>query len=657
VSRTFLAYIERIKAQPTRPFLLYNSWYDIRTLTDTNLIETIEGFKKYMLEPYDLKLDAFVLDDGWDKYESSWEISPEQFPNGFSNVQKKLQEIDSYLGLWASPWGGYGERRQIRVEWARQNGYEVSGDMLCLAGKKYGEHFRETLSRYQQDYDIRFFKLDGLLTRCNELDHGHLPGLYAQEAEIAQFIKVLKTLRKNNPRVFIDITVGTWLSPWWLMYADIVWMTGADYAYTEDLPTFSARDKAITYRDKVLHDNFLVSQYQFPYSGLMTHGIIKGRLNLLGGENEPLRKFTDNAVIYFSRGVMMWELYITPSILSKAEWDNLAGTIKWAYQNIETLKNTQFILGDPSKGEIYGYLHRGAEQTIITLRNPFLYPQEVRIPASSFVPEKASSNNPLLVQIQYPYRSETIINNSTGDTLRFTLQGNEVLSLKAVPLKENQSPIPVDVPYEIKSIAPKEVEIAFHPQRDFSQVGIYLPRNAKLDLTPSWKLLSRNNNFYQLQWTGNEPSHPKISDTYFGMSGGTFQLTSRVTIPVTSKANQVLLLIESQEKLDTLFASAEIDGQVTPPSIVKDANDRWWWVTLPLNSGTHQIKLQVQRKDGRNFRATFHSILGSTVRYNQAPTLKVKLKRKLPSTSAQLPRFGNEIRFTVPLVNKFTIGE
>ncbi|MBT3750299.1 MAG: hypothetical protein HOG34_15060, partial [Bacteroidetes bacterium] len=35
--------------------------------------------------------------------------------------------------------------------------------------------------------------------------------------------RLIKNLRKQNPEVFINITVGSWPSPFWLQYADCTW--------------------------------------------------------------------------------------------------------------------------------------------------------------------------------------------------------------------------------------------------------------------------------------------------------------------------------------------------------------------------------------------------------------------------------------------------
>ena len=51
---------------PVRPFLLYNTWYDLQNLVmnHDNTLERVLRLAK-LLEPYGLHLDSFVLDDGW----------------------------------------------------------------------------------------------------------------------------------------------------------------------------------------------------------------------------------------------------------------------------------------------------------------------------------------------------------------------------------------------------------------------------------------------------------------------------------------------------------------------------------------------------------------------------------------------------------------
>ena len=76
-----------------------------------------------------------------------------------------------------------------------------------------------------------------------------------------------------------------------------------------------------------------------PVSGLMIHGIIKGRLNFLGGKDESLDSFTNEVMMYFGRGVMMWELYVSPDLLSDNEWNAIASLLNGLKRINSTSKN------------------------------------------------------------------------------------------------------------------------------------------------------------------------------------------------------------------------------------------------------------------------------------------------------------------------------
>ena len=216
-----------------------------------------------------------MLDDGWDNYKSIWAIDTVTLPNKFTPFTNALKSMNTSLGIWASPFGGY-SNRDVRVNWAKENGYETVADFFCFAGTKYKAEFKRKMLDYTRKYNLGYFKWDGFLLSCNQPDHGHLPGVYSTKEYISTFIDMMQSVRKINPDIFINITVGTWLSPWWLKYANAVWMQGEDYAYAEEVPSINPRDKSITYRDAVLYEDFTKQNLIFPTSNLMTHGIIKG---------------------------------------------------------------------------------------------------------------------------------------------------------------------------------------------------------------------------------------------------------------------------------------------------------------------------------------------------------------------------------------------
>ena len=67
--RGFLAYLERERAHPYRPFLHYNSWYDIGYFSkydEKAALNVINTFGEELVVKRGVKLDSFLFDDGWD---------------------------------------------------------------------------------------------------------------------------------------------------------------------------------------------------------------------------------------------------------------------------------------------------------------------------------------------------------------------------------------------------------------------------------------------------------------------------------------------------------------------------------------------------------------------------------------------------------------
>src|SRR5580698_1860735 len=439
VHQQFLDYVAKMRVAPVRPYLLYNSWYDLQRLAmnHDNTLERVPTFQKLLLGKYGLHLDSFVLDDGWDDMHKLWAIDQQRFPGGFTDLTSALKTIDSHLGIWFGPIGGY-DQREVRIAAAKAagNGIEISSDgrYFCTAGKNYSRLFADTLLKYQKDYGINYFKLDGIVFGCNAPDHGHPQGVYSDEATARTFIDLLGKLRAQDPKVFLNITTSIWLSPWWLKYADTVWMGGSDSGYLPSVPTLAPRQSAISYRDSVLYDDFVTHKMQFPISSLMTHGIIKGKANMLGGEKEEIEDFRDEVVHYYSVGNMMYELYISPEILSQEEMDVLGNVTKLAEANAHPLlDNTTMVGGDPAQREPYGYVHSSVQKSIVTLRNPFVRPRTMKLKIdeeNGFQKFEGMQE----VTVVYPYFRVLSPGSNFGDTLTVDLQGYEELVVETWPV-------------------------------------------------------------------------------------------------------------------------------------------------------------------------------------------------------------------------------
>ncbi len=602
VRSAFFTYIRSLRPRKDTPFALYNTWYDIRDFNYTKLITTIHNFKTTLIDKYKLKLDAFVIDDGWDDVHSIWEIDRQKFPQGFSPLVTELKKMHSALGLWISPWNGYDKARTERIEWAKKHGFKLSaGRHLCLGDTAYYKIFKEKVLQYQKEGQLSFYKIDGFLSVCNESDHNHLPGIYSRELLTRRFIEILQALRRQNPDIFIDITVGTWLSPWWLQYADAVWMTGADFGHAEDVPACSERDKAITFRDYTLYKDFVRDHYQFPLSNVMTHGIIKGKLNLLGGKEETLQNWQDNAVMYFARGVMMWELYLSPEILSPQEWDFLAAVMKWAYANTNILRNSRFVGGNPYKRQIYGYVHQSKEEVLLVLRNPFIRPQKITLPLKEIIQSPKSGK--YAVETLYPhyYINRTLINQL--QPLTCELQGYEVRVLRIKPIK-SLPPLPQGI-YLFPVFTDKN-KAAY--QAYFDPAEKMLPKfanqsrlkqlifNGKEINLSAFDTIVRN----ALQRAAlNKPQKAKFQVTFNAATRQKLAGNLRNQLANADSAARLGILVDFNKPVDSLNISLTQNQKAVSAVIKKGAQGLWYWILIPQKCLSPFINFSIQAAEGQ----------------------------------------------------------
>ncbi len=597
VHRWFMRYVAAMRVAPVRPYLLYNTWFDLpeRLMNEAALSRRARQFHRILTQRYHLRLNAFVLDDAWDNYSTLWRVDRGRFPGGFAPLVKALDGVPTRLGLWFGPIGGYSNRR-LRLEAARRLGMEITtnGQFLCLAGRNYSRYFTHTLLDYQRRFHVTYFKLDGIPFGCNDPNHGHPVGIYSREADLRVFRRLLMRLRAQDPRVFINATTSIWLSPWWLKYADTVWMGGSDSGYLPGVPTLQPRESAISYRDSVLYLDFVRHHLQFPMNSLMTHGIIRGRHNLLGGRAEPLGEWENEIVHYFSVGNMMYELYITPALLDRREWDALAAGIGWAEANAHPLlDNSTMVLGDPAKRQAYGFVHASPARTLVMLRNPFVRPQDVSLPlsaANGFLATRAR----LTAETIYPYR------RLLSDPLRF---GGR-LRLRLGPYEERVIELK---PYRAHAllIAGARDEIAAGGAGSV-EATLYAPAGAEraVRLTGVEGATVRQLHFGAPGAAETEPSFRAVQMTAIPASaggaaaGGRVQLRIRLNLPADFTQARLAVLVQPPATRPGLTANAWDNQRPAKLQAVNGGRGRWYWFSLALAPGRHALRLELAMPAG-----------------------------------------------------------
>ncbi|MEO8822670.1 MAG: hypothetical protein ABI366_03775 [Ginsengibacter sp.] len=457
----FFNYLPDVRVAANRPYTLYNSWYDLRSpefpnvepnhvMNEKNILNIIDLFKKNMIDKYGINLDAFVLDDGWDIYESDWKMRTKTFPHGVKPIVDALKPLGATLGIWFGPTGGYSYRMR-RINWMKAHGYETVGStsndaMMDIAGPKYSALFQKRTTDFAKE-GVGYYKWDGIQFSSSEPGSGHAVGYLSRRAAMESMIEKCEAVRAVNPNEYLNITSGTWLSPWWLKYANQIWMQGEDYGYA-DVPSVNERDGAITYKDFVLYDDFRNKDVWFPLSNMMTHGIIKGNLERLGGEDDPLEKFANDAVFYFARGVSMYEMYISPDLLKPEEWEVLRQSLKWAKDRFPVLNKTYMEGGDPTNGETYAYVHFKNDSGIIAARNPLMKPQSITIKLD---PAKGMSDSACSLVLERTYPTHWISPNlyASGATITLPLQGYEAAVYEVYPLKSAKRPLLAGADFEV----------------------------------------------------------------------------------------------------------------------------------------------------------------------------------------------------------------
>jgi len=369
--RDFLTYIERERAHPYRTFLHYNSWYDLGYFTpydEAGALDRINVFGHELHDKRGVVLDSFLFDDGWDNHNSLWQFNS-GFPDGFIQVGKDTEKYGAYPGVWMSPWGGYSKPRQERLAYGKSAGFEIIGDGFALSGPKYYARFRDVCLEMIQNYGVNQFKFDG----TGNVD-SVFPGS-AFDSDFSAAIHLIGELRQVKADIYINLTTGTWPSPFWLRYADSIWRGGEDDSVA-GVGTY--RERWITYRDADTYHRIVELGPLYPLNSLMLHGMIYAQFHKHLNQ-DPGNDFRNEIRSYFGTGTQLQEMYITPSLLTSANWDDLAEAAKWSRANADILKDTHWIGGDPSLLEVYGWASWGPREGILVLRNPSDKPQTISI--------------------------------------------------------------------------------------------------------------------------------------------------------------------------------------------------------------------------------------------------------------------------------------
>jgi hypothetical protein len=418
--------MEDQRAHPYRTFLHYNTWYDLGYFSrydEAGVLDRIQAFGKELIERRGVVLESLLLDDGWDDPSSLWNFNS-GFPEGLARVTADCAKYHFQPGIWLSPWGGYGKPKEERLEYGRKQGYEIEDGGFALSGEKYYARFRDVCLQMISKYRVNQFKIDGT-GNANKVVAGS-----RFDSDFDAAISLIAELRRASPEVYINLTTGTYPSPFWLRFADSIWRGGEDHDF---LGVGSWRQRWITYRDASTFQHTVKGGPLYPLNSLMLHGMIYAQ-HAKNLDRDPSNDFRSEVRSYFGTGTQLQEMYITPELLSQANWDDLADAANWSRRNASTLMDTHWVGGDPAQLEIYGWAAWSPVKGILTLRNPSDREQSIALDIRQIFELPASSPEEYQAVSAWKDRPKgETVSLRAGDRHVFRLAPFEVVTVEAVP--------------------------------------------------------------------------------------------------------------------------------------------------------------------------------------------------------------------------------
>jgi hypothetical protein len=397
-------------------------------------------------------------------------------------------------------------------------------------------------------------------------------------------------MRKNDPSVFINATVGTWASPYFTFYVDSIWRGGVDM---DKAGTGSIRQQWMNYRDKVSQDLLKKNPY-YPLNSLMVHGIVHSRFgqgawnsHLGGTESGPLLDMTDPAKLkdfadevwsYFASGYNLQELYIRPTsdYTTDKMWDILAEASSWAQLNHDVLLDSHFIGGgDPGKGEPYGIASYSTAKSVVMLRNPGNTSQTMNVDVNeAFVlPPGAKTGYRLVNKL----KNEADLHLTAGVPYGITIPANSIVLYEVYP--EGTVVIP-DATADSKAVALDKAVL---------DIG-YANGDSVSQVTKSLILNASGTNGSTITWNSSVPlivsTDGTVTRPSYTSGDATVTLTASISKGAAADTKTFTLKVLKQSDTTPPTSTATLQG---PASV---SSGQTFDVTYALNTVSNNVYAQ-----------------------------------------------------------------
>jgi hypothetical protein len=600
-----------------------------KRVTSGNIHTSAEELKNH-LSAYGMPLEIITIDDGWQNTESIWLEDREKFPEGISNTFRAIQSLGFKNGLWL-PLSG----KMLNIAWGTNHGYEAaSKSYFCLSGSNYNTALTQRLYNLLSCNDIDFFKHDFNYFRCGRYQHGHFAGkLRSIENNVDTFLTILRYEAALNSNLFIAITSGIWPSPWWLRYADTIWMGGKDHDSDRRIPATRESLFEMNYRDNALYDMLVRKGTIFPLSALMTHGVVDGRHTVYDVKEEDDEGWANYVMNYLGRGTMMREFYITPKNLTPLRWEIMARGIRWAKTLDGCMVYAHFYLGDPGKSELFGYTGIHGDRRYISVRNPQLASTQVSLS------QLLLTNN--FYRVVYPYHA--VVNSHPDEKL--LLPGETVFQAETFSEEYLARPVPVGARAQVVAAADEYTEYIVSPEPGQETCEIWSPVTIQNVTCDTGIMSSNDGEKWTLTFDNNKNTTTPVTilSTHFSSNG-----ILSCTLSVASNTHCTIQIVNYNS---TVPHTCTINGE--PATMTTLAGEGWRVSQAVCSPGMNKIKTGFQTA-GRAQQAVDAEILlkADTMLQEYRVTIKHSPLPEYSRYDTPLPLLQAALRRTTSLISR-----
>ena len=475
--RSFLAYSERERAVPWRAYPCYISWYELNinrnnaapgqehtNMTAAQVLDVLNNWKTNFYDKYGVAPAAFVIDDGWDNY-GPWTFH-KGFPNEMRDMSALAKEMGAGIGAWLGPVGGYGQSGNYRRSyWNSENrgGMQLSNPLYYQTFLAAAENLvcnQDGQAGFNRNTDnYMFFKYDGISAQFSATG----PDAGDTGNENAEGIIRLERYVRENLRedIFFNTTVGTWASPFWYQITDATWRQENDYGTIGN--NSIDRENWITYRDRLVYQNYVSNSPLCPINTLMTHGFILSNYGSVSG-NKTYEAVLREMRCAFVCGSGMVELYNDYSLMNSINngklWEDLAECMAWQKKNADVLPDAHWVGGNPwtgSSAEVYGWASWNGAKATLALRNGSNSQQTYTFTLREALEIPANITGAII--LNKSFKVQNALNGLTeGVAIDIDQQLTVTLPASSVFAFDGVNADPSQVPFEIVDYSPKKAE-------------------------------------------------------------------------------------------------------------------------------------------------------------------------------------------------------